>query len=85
MQWSNDLVKFIINKAQEHGVRVYFYTAKDDTLLITMATEIDKDIIILLREEIALYLSQMGYKFMLKVSSHKSELRVIIKDGVLSE
>lgn len=89
MRWSNDLVEFIINKIQGHDIRVYFYTVKDDILLVNMATEIDKNVIVILREEIVIYLRQTGYNFILKVSSHNlsshnSELRVEIKDGVLS-
>ena len=85
MLWSNSVVQFIIGKLKGYGIAVYFYSIEDDILLISTGTKIAIEVIILLREDIALYLKRLGYNFILRVSNCETGLKVVIKEGVLSE
>ena len=80
MLWCNDIVKFIIDKALELGVQIYFYNRDNDTYSF-FSSYADKEFIIILREEIAKYLSMMGRHFELKVKCANDGFEVMLKEG----
>ena len=79
MLWCNDIVKFIIDKALELGVQTYFYTGDKETYSF-FSSYADKEFIIILREEIAKYLSMMGRHFELKVKCANDGFEVMLKE-----
>lgn len=79
MLWCNDIVKFIIDKSLEMGVQIYFYNRDNDTYSF-FSSYANKDFIIILREEIAKYLSMMGKNFELKVKCANDGFEVMLKE-----
>lgn len=79
MLWCNDIVKFIVDKALELGVQTYFYTGDKETYSF-FSSYVNKEIIIILREEIAKYLSMMGKHYELKVKGIEDGFAVTLKE-----
>ena len=79
MLWCNDIVKFIIDKSLEMGVQIYFYNRDNDTYSF-FSSYANKDFIIILREEIAKYLSMMGKNFELNVKCANDGFEVMLKE-----
>lgn len=79
MLWCNDIVKFVIDKSLELGVQIHFYTG-DKEVYSFFSSYANKEFIIILREEIARYLSMMGKHFELKVKGTNDGFEVMLKE-----